>query len=110
MNTVVMLMRFLKLGLFVLCFSATVGLTGNSNAQEISQEHIKAARAAMAATGATERLDGILPEIAAFTKAGLIANRPDIEAEISNIVNEVAIFTCCSSWSFGDGGCNDLCK
>ncbi len=60
-------------------------------AQEITPEHNKAAKAAMVATGATSRLDGILPEIASFTKAGLIANRPDIEAEISNIVDETAI-------------------
>lgn len=60
-------------------------------AQEISPEHTAAAKAAMIATGSTSRLDGILPEVASFTKAGLIANRPDIENEISLIVDEVAI-------------------
>ena len=62
-----------------------------SFAQEISDEHIGVAKSAMVATGATAQLDRILPEGAAFTKTGLIANRPDIEAEITQIVNEVAI-------------------
>lgn len=53
--------------------------------------HNKAAQDAMEATGATARLDQILPQLAAFAKAGLIANRPDIEAEISAVVDEVAI-------------------
>ena len=62
-----------------------------ASSDRTSEDHLKAAKSAMVATGATERLDGILPEVAAFTKTGLIANRPDIEAEISQIVNEVAI-------------------
>lgn len=62
-----------------------------SHAQEVTAEHTAAAKAAMKATGATERLDKILPEIAAFVKTGLIANRPDIEAEISATVDEVAL-------------------
>ena len=45
----------------------------------------------MQATGATSRLDNILLEVASFTKAGLIATRPDIEGEITNIVDETAI-------------------
>lgn len=67
------------------------GSTLTVQAQEVSEEHLAAAKQAMKATGATERLDKILPEVAAFTKAGLIANRPDIEAEISTIVDEIAI-------------------
>ena len=68
-------------------FASVVG----ASSQEITKEHVAAAKVAMKATGATDRLDKILPELAAFTKAGLIANRPDIEAEISVIVDEVAI-------------------
>lgn len=67
------------------------GFVQASVAQEVTPEHTSAAKAAMVATGATSRLDGILPEVASFAKAGLIANRPDIEAEISNIVDETAI-------------------
>ena len=60
-------------------------------AQEVTDSHRDAARAVMKVTGTSDRLDRILPEVAAFTKAGLIANRPDIENEISIIVDEVAI-------------------
>jgi hypothetical protein len=80
---------------FVKCAVALVFVAFMSivpaQAQDVTPEHVKAAKSAMIATGATSRLDGILPEIASFTKAGLIANRPDIEAEISNIVDETAI-------------------
>ena len=76
--------------LMVCLGSFSVSLAGAQDA-EVTPEHTAAARAAMVATGATARLDKILPELAEFTKAGLIANRPDIEAEISTIVDEVAI-------------------
>ncbi|MEM9279149.1 MAG: DUF2059 domain-containing protein [Pseudomonadota bacterium] len=75
----------------ILAMSIGLFATLNSSAQEITPEHTAAAKSAMVATGATARLDKILPELAAFTKAGLIANRPDIESEISTIVDEVAI-------------------
>ncbi|MEM7216268.1 MAG: DUF2059 domain-containing protein [Pseudomonadota bacterium] len=75
----------------MLAFSLGLFAHMPSHAQEISPEHTAAAKSAMVATGATARLDKILPELAAFTKAGLIANRPDIEAEISSTVDEVAI-------------------
>ncbi len=89
MKSVTALKRKMKTG--AAAMAMCVMFAGNAYAQEITPEHIKAARGAMEATGATDRLDGILPEIATFIKAGLIANRPDIEAEISDIVNKVAI-------------------
>jgi len=58
---------------------------------QVAPSHVAAARKAMSATGATERLDRILPEVSAFTKTGLIANRPDIEGDIVTTVDEVAI-------------------
>lgn len=80
-----------KIHLVVMTLGLALAFTTTIQAQELSEEHLKAARATMKATGATERLDNILPEVANFVKAGLIANRPDIEAEINNIVNETAI-------------------
>ena len=83
-----LLVRFVTVALMaVTLFTGTI----TAQAQDSSPEHIAAAKKAMIATGATSRLDGILPEIASFTKAGLIANRPDIESEISLIVDETAI-------------------
>jgi len=77
----------------LIAFGLLVAATTTPFAQDgdATPEHISAAKAAMKATGATSRLNKILPEVSAFTKTGLIANRPDIEAEISIIVDEAAI-------------------
>ena len=86
LNQFSMVVRYLALAIMVLS-----GSVMSANAQEVTPEHLQAARTAMAATGATDRLDKLLPELASFTKTSLIANRPDIESEISAIVDEVAI-------------------
>lgn len=90
MKKVNVIMRKIKSGIVALALCLTFAV-GNVQAQELSPEHIKAARKTMEATGATDRLDSLLPEVVNFVKAGLIANRPDIEAEINRIVNETAI-------------------
>lgn len=82
---------FVRLAKALLVAMMLLGGVSLGQAQDATPEHIDAAKKAMVATGATSRLDGILPEIASFTKAGLIANRPDIESEISLIVDETAI-------------------
>jgi len=91
MNSGLAILRKIKTGAVTVAICMTLFASAPVYSQELSAEHVKAAREAMEATGATDRLDKILPEIATFVKAGLIANRPDIEAEISQIVNEVAI-------------------
>ena len=91
MKSVIAIKRKMKTGIATVAICLMAAGSGSLYAQEISADHIKSARAAMAATGATDRLDGILPEVATFVKAGLIANRPDIESEINDIVNQVAI-------------------
>lgn len=91
MKSVFAFKRKMKTGVATAVICLMAAGSGGLYAQEIGADHIKAARAAMAATGATDRLDGILPEVATFVKAGLIANRPDIESEINDIVNQVAI-------------------
>lgn len=85
MNIVIKPMRIAIMAALFAGFSFVV------QAQEVTPEHTEAAKAAMAATGTTSRLDKILPEVANLTKTGLIGNRPDIETEISAIVDEVAI-------------------
>ncbi len=67
------------------------GLFANAQAQEISESHLAAARAAVAASQSTRTLDGILPDIADRAKQQLIANQPDQAEKISNIVDEVAL-------------------
>lgn len=60
-------------------------------AQEISDSHAAAARAAIASISATDPFDSILPEVAEGLRARLIANNPDLEGEISDIVTEEAV-------------------
>ena len=60
-------------------------------AQELSPSHIAAAKKAISATNATTKLNDILPKSAAQLTGQLIGNRPDIEAEITNFVNESAL-------------------
>lgn len=81
-----------KLVVLTMTLLISVYASGPSFAQEsASVEHKKAAQAAIKATGASRQQDRILPQVAEFTKARLIANRPDIESEISEIVDEIAI-------------------
>jgi hypothetical protein len=65
--------------------------SANAFAQEISESHLSAARDAMTSARTTERFDSILPRIAAEAKAELIRNRPDQEAKLTELVDEVAI-------------------
>lgn len=62
-----------------------------AQAQEASQSHLAAARAAIAAIGATEQFDGILPRAAQALKAELIQKDPNLEAIITKTVDDKAI-------------------
>lgn len=60
-------------------------------AQDISESHLNAARAAIGAINATDTYDTILPVAAERLVQRLIANNPDLGNEISNFVSEEAI-------------------
>ncbi|TFF19972.1 DUF2059 domain-containing protein [Jiella endophytica] len=60
-------------------------------AEEISDSHLAAARAAIAAIHATDQFDEILPNAATQIKSELIANRPDMDSKISDMVDDAAI-------------------
>lgn len=60
-------------------------------AQEISESHFAAARSALEAIDATDPYDAILPAVAETLKAQLISNNIDLEAQISQIVDEQAL-------------------
>lgn len=64
---------------------------GNALADDASPEHIKAARATIAAVGATGNFDTILPTIAGQIKQQLIQATPNFEPVITEIVDEKAI-------------------
>jgi hypothetical protein len=61
------------------------------SAQDISDAHVAAARGAISALNATDPFDNILPAAAEGLKGRLISNNPDLEDEISNIVDDETI-------------------
>ncbi|MEM0899897.1 MAG: DUF2059 domain-containing protein [Pseudomonadota bacterium] len=63
----------------------------SANAQDVTESHLDAARAAIASINATDLFDTILPEAAEALQASLLQNNPDLEAQISEIVTEQAI-------------------
>jgi hypothetical protein len=76
---------------FAIATSVVVLATMPVSAQEISADHLKAARAAVAAIKATDPFDNILPEGAAALKEQLINKNPDMQEVISQVVDEKAL-------------------
>ncbi len=72
-------------------FSMAIIVGQPVGAQELSQSHLDAAKKAISVTNATAKLNDILPTAALRLAGRLISNRPDIEAQISEIVNETAL-------------------
>lgn len=75
----------------VLAASAFAAFSAPSFAQDISEEHLKAARAAVDAINATDLYDGILPGAAVALKAELIQKNPDLEAVITSTVDATTL-------------------
>lgn len=73
--------------------SALVVLAGvhSAMAQEVSESHLAAARAAVGSIGATEQFDEILPRAALALKAELIQKDPNLEAIITKTVDDKAL-------------------
>ena len=70
---------------------ATAVLAPQASAQEITESHMKAARAAVLAINATGEFDAILPSSALALKEQLIQQNPNLQELIENTVNEKAI-------------------
>ncbi len=75
----------------VLAASAFVAFATHAFAQEISDTHLKAARAAINAVKATESYDMLLPAAAQMLKTELIQQNPDLTDLISSTVDEKAL-------------------
>ena len=60
-------------------------------AQELTDSHLSAARSAISAIEATDRFDNILPNVAQAIKQQLIANNPDLEVQINDVVDSETI-------------------
>lgn len=70
---------------------ALLSLSLPAVAQEVSDTHLAAARAAIAATGVTLEFDAILPQAVGALKGELIQKNPDLQAEINRIVDQTAL-------------------
>lgn len=70
---------------------ASLALSGAAFAQDISESHLKACRAAVDAINATDSYDGILPTAAQALKTQLIQKNPDLQEVIINTVDEQTI-------------------
>lgn len=75
----------------VLLASAFVAFASHSMAQEISEAHLKAARDAISAEGATNSYDLLLPAAAQMLKTELIQQNPDLVDVITATVDEKAL-------------------
>ncbi|CAM5768133.1 DUF2059 domain-containing protein [Mesorhizobium amorphae] len=75
----------------MLATAAVVAFAAPSFAQEISESHLKAARAAVSAIHATDAFDNILPQAAAALEAQLIQKNPDLQELISQTINAKAL-------------------
>ena len=87
-------MRFvnaLKCGSIVSVAACALMFSSPVFAQDLSEAHLKAARAAVKASGSTGRFDLILPQVLQDVKSRFISNRPDLEAEITEVANDQAI-------------------
>jgi hypothetical protein len=71
-----------------LAFVAALAFALPAAAQDISDSHLKAARAAIAAIKATDQFDLILPQAAQALKQELIQKNPDLQQLISQTVDE----------------------
>lgn len=81
-------MNFKKLATSgVILGAVMLSALASAQAQDISDSHLAAARSAISAIEATDRYDDILPNIALGIKQQLIANNPDLEAEINDVVD-----------------------
>ncbi|TPI28226.1 DUF2059 domain-containing protein [Mesorhizobium sp. B3-1-9] len=75
----------------LLAASAALALSSPVFAQDVSESHLKAARAAVAAIHATDTFDNILPQAAGALEAQLIQKNPDMQELIGKTVAEKAL-------------------
>lgn len=62
-----------------------------ASAQDISDAHLAAARSAISAIDATDQFDNILLNAATQIKSELIVNNPNLESQISDMVDDKAL-------------------
>ncbi len=75
----------------VLAASAVFAFSSPAFSQDVTESHLKAARAAVAAIHATDSFDNILPQAAAALEQQLIQKNPDMQELIAKTVSEKAM-------------------
>lgn len=68
-----------------------VSLGSSAGAQEVSEEQMKAARAAIDSLGVTNQFDNILPNLAERLKGSMIQASPNYGEQISSAVDQQAL-------------------
>ena len=75
----------------VLAASAVLAFSSPAFSQDVTDSHLKAARAAVAAIHATDPFDNILPQAAVALESQLIQKNPDMQELIGKTINEKAL-------------------
>lgn len=72
--------------------ASSLAVAGHSAvAQELSEDHLQAARAAITALNSTDQFDGIIPASAEQLKTSLIRSNADLQEVISATIDEEAL-------------------
>ncbi len=77
--------------LFTFFAAAMLSMATASWSQEVSAEHLAAAREAVSASQSTASLDVLLPNLGEQAKGQMISNRPDAADKINTLVDEATI-------------------
>ncbi|MBZ9854601.1 DUF2059 domain-containing protein [Mesorhizobium sp. CA13] len=75
----------------LLAASAVFAFSSPAFSQDVTEAHLKAARAAVTAIHATDPFDNILPQAAAALESQLIQKNPDMQELIAKTINEKAL-------------------
>ncbi|WP_192181113.1 DUF2059 domain-containing protein [Mesorhizobium amorphae] len=75
----------------ILVASAVFAFSSPVFAQDVTESHLKAARAAVAAIHATDPFDNILPQAAAALEQQLIQKNPDMQELIGKTITDKAV-------------------
>ena len=75
----------------LLAASAVLAFSSPAFSQDVTESHLKAARAAVAAIHATDPFDNILPQAAAALETQLIQKNPDMQELIGKTIAEKAL-------------------
>lgn len=75
----------------IVAASAVLAFSAPAFSQDVTDAHLKAARAAVTAIHATDPFDNILPQAAAALEQQLIQKNPDMQELIGKTINEKAL-------------------